>query len=515
MNFFEDFKNVVRQGFRLLANLTVFAAGKVVEAVRAYFVQLKKWSILLFIAAVAPLVVVVPCLLFHAPWGWLYGTYIVWLVLLLAAELLLLTPIALAWKRLKTIPILGPDLQEWFGFIKTVVFNGLSLGIFATLFPIWRSPGAFPLLLLVVACWLTLPACSFSGFCQKIYPAVRGVQLLLLASLLVLQMAFPRHLDQLKWSMGRKFGNTLVGSIEQKEVTPQWKTIQWFNNVGEPQVWFSGSPAAGFRLWAAPGFDQSSGKELLPVADEQAKSRIVAAFAERERLEQEATAKRQAELAQQSEAERRTREEQRRQEQEVAAKRQAEEASKAAEEKQRQLAKDREEFIARHIVPGQLKNSPQSQDVAVLVTSETGQPNSAVGQALVAALQTRSAKASASVFTPEFIADGLFAKAFAGSRGALDGLELTNAADTLLLARETVEYSTNQAMQGLVTARLKLELSAISTATYRQPQAHTALAAGAGFKETDARALAEERLLKQIAADGLDSFWKTILNNTQ
>src|SRR5258705_9929732 len=110
MNFFEDLKNVVRQWLRLMKNLAVLTA----EAVRAYFLQLKKWSIRLFIAAVAPLVVVVPCLMFHAPWGWLYGTYIVWLVLLLAAELLLLTPIALAWKHLKTLPILGPDLQEWF-----------------------------------------------------------------------------------------------------------------------------------------------------------------------------------------------------------------------------------------------------------------------------------------------------------------------------------------------------------------------------------------------------------------
>lgn len=512
MSFFEDFKNVVRQGFRLLANLTVLAVEKLAEAVRAYFLQLKKWSIRLFFAAVAPLVVVVPCLVFHAPWGWLYGTYIVWLGLLLAAELLLLTPIALAWKRIKALPILGPDLQEWFGFIKTIVFNGLSLGIFATLFPIWRSPGAFPLLLLVVACWLTLPACSFSHFCKKIYPIVRGLQLLLLAGLLVLQMAFPRHLDQLEWAMARKFGGALTSPVRQQEITSQWKTVQWFNNVGEPQVWFSGSPASGFRLWAAPGYDPDSGKELVAVADEKAKSKIVAAFEERDRLDQERAARRQADLAKQAELERHNLEEQRRQAEALAAKRQAEAAAQAAEEKQRRETKEREEFLARYLVPGQLTNSPQVQDVAVLVAGETLQPNSPVGQALVAVLKTRSANASASIFTPDFISDGLFGKAFAGSQGVLDGLALTNAADILLLARESVEYAKNETVQGVITAHLKLELSALSAATHRQSQAQTLLSTGAGFKEADARALAEERLLKQIEGKELDSFLNALLN---
>lgn len=512
MSFFEDFKNVVRQGFQLLANLAVLATEKFAEAVRAYYFQLKKWSVRLFLAAVIPLLVVVPCLLFHAPWQWLYGTYIAWLVLLLAAELLLLTPIALVWKHIKALPILGPDLQEWLGFIKTVVFTGLSLAIFATLFPIWRSPGAFPLLLLVLACWLALPACSFNQFCKKIYPFVRGIQLLFLAGLLVMQMAFPRHLDQLEWVMARKFGGTLTSSVKQQDITSQWKTLQWFNNVGEPQVWFSGSPATSFRLWAAPGFDPTSGKELSPVADEKTRSKIVAVFTEQDRLEQEANAKRQAVLANQAELERHTREAQKQQAEALAVIRQAEEARQVAEEKQRRDAKEREEYLARYLVPEQLKNSLESQDVAVLVVNEMLQPNSPVGQGLVVALKARSANASGSLFTPAFISDGLFEKAFAGSQGVLDGLTLTNNADILLLARESVEYPKNEAMPELITARLKLELSALSAANHRQPNTQTLLSIGAGFKEADARTLAEERLLKQISGKELDTFFNVILS---
>jgi hypothetical protein len=88
----------------------------------------------------------------------------------LAAELLLIAPMFLIWRRVKTLfPTVAHDLEDWLDFIKNVVFNGLSLGIFVTFVPVWKSPAALPLLLLVVACWLTLPACSVSRFCKRIY----------------------------------------------------------------------------------------------------------------------------------------------------------------------------------------------------------------------------------------------------------------------------------------------------------------------------------------------------------
>lgn len=207
-----EFFELVKQGFRLATNLGRMAldAGRaafdgVLAAVLGYFGQVKKWTIRFAIAAAAPLLVIVPCLFFNAPVGGLYGMYVVWIVLLVAAELLLLTPVFFIWRRLKVLlPGAANDLQEWVEFIKSVVFNGLSFGIFVTLFPVWRAPGAFPLLLLVLACWVTLPACGFSSFCQRIYPVVRAVQLLVLLVLLVMQMAFPRHMEQLSWASGRK-----------------------------------------------------------------------------------------------------------------------------------------------------------------------------------------------------------------------------------------------------------------------------------------------------------------------
>lgn len=574
MGLFEDFKNAVREGSRLLANLTLIGsekageavravAQKTADAVRAYFRQVRQWSIRLFIAALAPLLVIVPCFALHAPWGWLYGTYVVYLVLLLAAELVLLVPVLLAWKRVKAIPILGPDLQEQIDFIKNVVFNGLSLGIFVTLFPVWRSPGAFPLLLLVLACWLTLPGCKFSAFCRRIYPAVRAVQLLILAALLILQMAFPRQLEQLKWVMGRKVGNVLTSGVGQTDVTGQWKSLTWFNNVGEPLVWHSGSEAEGFRLWAAPGFDPDSGKELQPVSDERVRARIVGSLDEQDRRERERLAAEQAEQARKAAALRQQEEKQAARERERIAAEQAEQARRAEEQRQQEqlraeaqkqaeaakkatetaerarleaaqrqqdeeravrekeaaakkaaelAAAERARYLARYTVPNQLRNQSNSWEVAVLVATESRTPNAAIGNAVVAALRAKAANASASVFTPEFIADGLFDKAFGGAQGTLNRLELTNSADLMLLARQSVQYSTNLALEGLITASMNLEISVLSAATEQRLQTHVATASGAGFTQADARALAEDRLFKQMAGPYFEPFWKALLN---
>ena len=146
-----------------------------------------------------------------------------------------------------------------------------------------------------------------------------------------------------------------------------------------------------------------------------------------------------------------------------------------------------------------------------MVADETQKPNDAVAKALAAALQAKSANASHSLFTPEFLSEGIFDKAFAGSQEVFDKLEITSAADVLLLGRQTVQYSTNEALQGVITATTKLELSALSARSRRQVGTEEVTATGAGFKGTDARALAEERLIKQINGTALEPFWKAVL----
>jgi hypothetical protein len=80
-------------------------------------------------------------------------------------------------------------------------------------------------------------------------------------------------------------------------------------------------------------------------------------------------------------------------------------------------------------------------------------------------------------------------------------LELTNSLDALLLAHQSVEYSSNPSLENVLTANMKLKILAASIIGNAKSQTWTFTAVGTGFKQTDARAMAEERLIKQINAD--------------
>jgi hypothetical protein len=163
------------------------------------------------------------------------------------------------------------------------------------------------------------------------------------------------------------------------------------------------------------------------------------------------------------------------------------------------------------LVPGVLHNTPQAREVAVFVSSETQKPNHMLADVLAESLRAKSTNASSSLFRPEFLLDGLFDKAFGGSQEVLGRLELANAADVLLLGRQSVQYSKNDALEGVITAAMKLELSVVSVPTHCQIHSQAVTASGVGFREADARAQAEERLIKQIRGTGLNLLWKAVL----
>jgi hypothetical protein len=497
-----DFIELIKEGFRLAANVgklaldaTMVAVDAIKAAIFAYFKQVKKWTIRLTIAAFAPLVLIVPCLIFHAPLRGLYGLYVVWVVLLVVAELILVTPVFLVWRRVKSIPILSTvarDLEDWFSFINSIAFNGLSLVIFVTLVPIWRSPGAFVLLLIVMISWLTLPACSVSSICRRIYPTVSVIQLLGLSGLLFLQIAFPRQIEQLGWATHRTLGNVITSSVKQKEITSEWNTLQWFDNVGESQVWYSGSAATGFRLWAAPGFDPESGKELRPIGDEKTRVQIVTFFSEKERRQREITAAEQTEIARKEAARRR------------------EEQDRL--EKERALAA--QSYLTRYLGTREVRKAGDKQTLAVVAVSENGKLNTNVGQVIAEVLKTESVEVTTSRFTPEFVSDGLFAQAFGNSRAILNKLELTNSLGALLLARQTVQYSTNASLENVITANMRLEVLGMAVADSGAGRTLSITASGVGFKPEDARSQAEERLSKKIQGEA-DSFRNATRPNSQ
>jgi hypothetical protein len=491
-----DFIDLIKEGFRLAANVGAMAYDAVKAAVVGYFRQVKKWSIRFFIAALVPLVVVVPCMMFRLPLGWLYGTYVVYFVLLVAAELVLVTPMFLVWRRVKAVfPTVASDLADWVDFIKNVVFNGLSLGIFVTLVPVWRSPGALPLLLLVVACWLTLPACSVSSVCKRIYPAVRAVQLLLLFALLALQMVFPRQLEQLSWLTGRKIGSTLIASVNQNEITSQWKDLQWFDNAGEPLVYVSGSEAEGYRLWATPGFDTDSREELRPVKDKRMRDHVVA------RLEaNEARLQNRARIQQQQDQERNAKA------QEMAAKQTEEQAAQkareAAELARREAEQRRVEKQARYFaqVP---ELRPGVEPRVVVVAANQRETDSKICAA-ASSLAGRSGYAvAAGLLKPEFVSDGLFENAFNGRWDSLSDLNLSERCEFLALCQFVATSENRPAFQNAKSASGKLTLTLVNSATGSKVFDQTFEVSATAFDTDKAIGLVREKMVALLATNAL------------
>ena len=529
----KEFIELVKEGFRLAANLVMMAGKMAFDAVKtavlAYFNQVKEWTLRFAIWAAVPLVVVVPCLLFKLQLSPLYAAYTIWVALLLVAELLLLTPAFLIWRRVKPLfPGIVKDLEEWGEFIKVVGFNGLSFAVFIMVFPIWRNPSAFLVLLLVIACWFLLPTCGFNSFCKRVYPTLSAIQLIGLVGLLMFQMAFPRHMEQLNWATGKKIGGVLTRSVEQKEISSEWRSLQWFSNQGEPQVWFSGSEGEGFRLWAAPGFDQATGRELQAVTDATVQNRIVANLTERanrasylatlnaetQRRQAQAEKDRQAVAEAEKGRVRAMEAEVQRQQEQAEKQRQAvADAKKASRDKADQVRMaaaetkrlaelaeaQKREYVARNLRTTATLKSPGKLSLAVGVANGEGNLDEATSMQLAAFFPEARVKAAGNVFKPAFAADGVLNKLLTSDNAEMVRLGLPALTDHLLLGSYRIQFITNAQLDGIITARLQFDGTILKSETGVVQEKLNVEMSGAGFGNDLAESAAKERLIKSLS----------------
>lgn len=156
-------------------------------------------------------------------------------------------------------------------------------------------------------------------------------------------------------------------------------------------------------------------------------------------------------------------------------------------------------FLARYLNSG-FTRKPGIKMIAVANSTEDGRYNTALDSIITDRFKTDSVIILNSLFRPAFVADGLFANVLTGSSNVLEQLELSETLDVLLLGRQTVQYSSDSSLENVITANMRFELTAISTAN-NQKKSWAYIANGAGFKQTEARLMAEERLIKQIAKD--------------
>lgn len=164
-----------------------------------------------------------------------------------------------------------------------------------------------------------------------------------------------------------------------------------------------------------------------------------------------------------------------------------------------ELAAERARFLARYMNdrPSRAANLAT---VGVVAVNESGRLHHSLAAVLAERVKKQGATALPSLFTPEFVADGLFTQAFDGSPQPLTTLELREVLDALLLARQQVEYATNTALENVITASMRVEVAALSVVHRGESQSWTFSATGAGFNPALARQAAEERFIKQLSA---------------
>jgi hypothetical protein len=180
----------------------------------------------------------------------------------------------------------------------------------------------------------------------------------------------------------------------------------------------------------------------------------------------------------------------------------AEDAATASRKTAENAAVEHTKLLERYLNPGTYARKSGVKTVAIAAVSEHGKFNRAVNAGIASRLKTDSIEILPSLFTSEFVSDGVFSRACNDSSQITKALDLVKFLDVLLLTRQRVGYSTNGAsLQNVITANMQLEVMISAVGAPNQPQAWTLTANGAGFTPNGARQLAEERLLKQIAKD--------------
>lgn len=170
-----------------------------------------------------------------------------------------------------------------------------------------------------------------------------------------------------------------------------------------------------------------------------------------------------------------------------------------------QAAAEHAQFLARYLNPGFTRKAGGT-TIAAAVESEQRTMNLVDANALVQRFANSDVQILNSFFKPEFVADNFIDNVFSGDTSVLGRLELTNSLDGVLFGRETITYSTNNALENTASAELQLGLMLLPLNSAKSGSAWTLSATGAGFNNSDARQQAEKLMVSRIASDPTLSF---------
>jgi len=365
------------------------------------------------------------------------------------------------------------------------VGTALLLGFVITLYSLYVPAGTEGLAHIGILIVL-LTGAVFAGF-QLTRRAI-GVKLIIIGLLFAAAVYFPQtasNLSAVREVVDRSIIDSIMPGADELELS--LANLQR-KNQDAPRLflkdtvlwWCRRSPerTAGFRCFNQSGRDQITNEELIPISQEivlEARNRLTA---EKLRLD----AQKDRETAERQEAERQSRNRQ--------AQDQTAAAARAEVERLREVETERVAYIRRYI---SLNDSRVDVGLGFVAGNSL---NRNISQQTSNALSVSS---SPQFFTDQAVSDGVFARLFRGDASESEKLRLAQLATRVVLGNLEIELQDNNAIRGVINARIDLEARILDTGTRTIVDSFQFEASALGHSKTEAQKKAEAQLVAQIA----------------
>lgn len=402
-----------------------------------------------------------------ADWRWLIAVTGLWWALWAFLLSIAAVPIGILIESL-TGGIKGSG-QRYIKMVSGILLIGLCISLFGSLIPIKANLSMFPLLIVAA---IILGILNIWMFSRKVIAPL--VSIIFIA--LILSFFLPTTFE----TLGEKISDIDISRGEPKRLYITYEDIEkqrvkFFRSDGKPKVWYYRTDDGSFELFDRKGHHPISNRKLAPVTPD-----VVSQISKQLRTD----------------IEKRAQEEQKKQEESKNLEKQQQEEVKKVEELQ--AAQKHENFLNRYLLSRSFINRPESQEVAVLVVDEDNKISYEITQEITSILKKMRTNVTASLFTGQFVTDGLFRKIFEGNAGEVKNLGLSEHIDHIVLCKKTAKFTENPEMQNMITAHAVIEIHVISAKTGVIEEVFAVSEVGAGFSKAAAEDTAKERILKKL-----------------
>lgn len=343
----------------------------------------------------------------------------------------------------------------------------------------WGFGVAAPAILIFSVVWLCGPWVAYLLKLDLAYAWIRTGQTVLLGGAVAIVVASPVPLRHYQ-SWAQRATAEKLRPEEQKEITAQWESLQWFSKEGAPLVWYSETPD-GYRLFAAPGFDSQTGMPLKPASDSAIRAQIGAAFrraaaaAEVERAETKARVDKEAH-------ERAEREELARSE-----------AQRSA------FVAARDALRALYISAG--VTATASKPTVAFIVIRNGAEDIALTNRFSDILTSAGVEHRTGTFTSDFISSAIFSDLRNGRFHDRQDFRVADFASAFLLVELSEQSAPSEPAKGVSMARCDTtcRLRLTSASTFREEFGVMFSSKGTAFDEATARSISLNRLADELA----------------